>query len=26
MIPVTKATYAQLFSLARALGLKSSDL
>ena len=26
MIPVTKATYAQLFSLAAALGLKSSDL
>jgi phosphonate transport system substrate-binding protein len=26
MIPVTKATYAQLFSLAKALGLKSSDL
>jgi len=26
MIPVTKATYAQLFSLAQTLGLKSSDL
>ena len=26
MIPVTTATYAQLFSLAKALGLKSSDL
>src|SRR6516165_480516 len=26
MIPVTKATYAQLFSLARALNLSSSDL
>jgi len=26
MIPVTKATYSQLFSLAKALGLKSSDL
>jgi phosphonate transport system substrate-binding protein len=26
MIPVTKATYAQLFALAKALGLSSSDL